>query len=108
MSDRELEETIDRESRNEREKADSRTLLRTLEERRGQLGGATAIPADDATLTERILHEARSRSEQLRRERSGLPLSGRHEPPSAGIPWWLVALWVAAIAAVIAAWRWLG
>jgi hypothetical protein len=102
-SDEELFKVIDAEAANPREGTDSRLLYRTLTERRARLGAASELPQDKA-LSEKILAEARSRSAQISASRK---VSGPVVAVSPGIPWWLWAGWVVAIAGVLAVYKYL-
>jgi hypothetical protein len=104
MADEGLDATIDREARDDRERAASRLLLKELSARRGELGGAAAIPAEDGPLSERILREARTRSAEIRRSNSGVAPSTRMPAAGRSVPWWLVAAWVGALGAAALAW----
>ncbi|MBA3710469.1 MAG: hypothetical protein H0W83_16820 [Planctomycetes bacterium] len=102
-SDEELFKVIDAEAANPREGTDSRLIYRALSERRDRLGAASDLPQDKA-LSEKILAEARSRSAQISASRK---VSGPVAVVTPGIPWWLWLGWIVAIAAVVAAFRYL-
>lgn len=83
---------------------DSRLIYQALRERRGDLQGEAALPQDQA-LSERILAEARNRSAEISASRGG---SGhRAQRGARGIPWWMILAWLAAITAVVLAFRYL-
>ncbi len=87
------------------ERKDSRLIYQALRDRKDALGAEAAIPAEDKSLTERILAEARTRSAEISATRGG---SGhRAQPSSRAIPWWMILAWLAAIAAVAAAFKYL-
>ena len=79
-------------------------LRLALSQRRDALAQASGLPVDDKALTERILGEARRRSEtiSLRQQQAGS--SARQNIHGPGIPWWLNVAWILALIAVAAAW----
>lgn len=89
------------------ERRASASLAQALVERRALLGGEAAIPDEDKPLSERILDEARCRSEHISLGRSGSSASQRMGESGAAIPWWLWLAWGIALVAVIAAIKWL-
>ena len=98
---------VDREAKDEAERRESRVLYEALRTRKDQIGAVNQIPAKDEKLSEQILSEARSRSAEISaaRHRSG---SQAVEVASKPIPWWLWLAWLVAIAAVIAAFKFIG
>ncbi len=86
------------------ERHESKVLMDALAQRKDQLGAAAMIPSNDQALAERILGEARRRSEQISASRNQAT-SSRTLAQRERIPWWLIALWVVFIILVIAAFR---
>jgi hypothetical protein len=91
---------LDREAADEAERTESRVLYAELAKRRGELGGAAQIPADDQHLSEQILSEARTRS----REIAGGRGSERRAKTDRPIPWWLVFAWLLAVGLAVLLW----
>ncbi len=88
------------------ERRDSKTLMAALTQRKDVLGAAAQLPPEDHALSERILGEARRRSEQISASRN--PAASTHiAPVSEGIAWWIYAAWGVAILASILAFRYL-
>ena len=88
------------------ERRDSKTLMAALAQRKDALGAAAHFPPEDHALSERILGEARRRSEQISASRN--PAASTHvAPASEGIPWWIYAAWAVAIIGSILAFRYL-
>lgn len=102
--DPELRAVIAAKARDAREAADSTVLLGELRSRREAVGGSATLPASDPLLDSRILDEARRRSTQLS---SAGSTTRRTQAEGQGIPWWVWLAWIAALAATIAAWRYL-
>ena len=100
----EMLSAIDAEAKDPAESKDSRLLYDALRARRDQLKAETSLPEDKA-LSEKILAEARTRSAQISASRGGT--SHRVPVVTAGIPWWIWAGWVIAIAGVVAAVKYL-
>jgi hypothetical protein len=98
-----LYKTIDSEARDDRESRETKVLYALLEAHKRDLSAAAGIPANDAQLDKKILHEAAKRSAQITGE-LGRAISGRR-PPSEGrpIPFWVILLWIATIVGVILA-----
>jgi hypothetical protein len=87
-----------------KERHESKVLMDALAQRKGQLGAAAQIPANDQALSERILGEARRRSEQISASRNPAA-SSRTLAQREKIPWWLFALWIFAALATVAVFR---
>jgi len=88
------------------ERRDSKALMEALAQRKDTLGAAAQLPAHDHALSERILGEAKRRSEQISASRN--PAASTHIPKAAErIPWWIYAAWVVAIVVSIFAFRYL-
>lgn len=88
------------------ERRDSKALMEALAERKDSLGAASQLPAEDHALSDRILGEARRRSEQISASRN--PAASTHIPKAAErIPWWIYVAWVVAIVGSILAFRYL-
>ncbi len=85
----------------------SATLRQALAQRRDALGAASGLPMDDKALTERILGEARRRSETISLKQQVAGSSARQGAQSQGIPWWLNLAWILAVILVIIAWVYL-
>ncbi len=101
----EIGAAIDSGTHDDAERKDSRLIYQALRDRKDALGAEAAIPAEDKSLTERILTEARTRSAEISATRGG---SGhRAQPLSRAIPWWMLLAWLAAIAAVLAGYHYL-
>ncbi len=83
------------------ERRASRVLMDALAARRADLGGAAGLPEDRA-LSERILDEARRRSELISGSRNPAA-SSRTISQGERIPWWLWLAWVVAIGGAVAA-----
>ena len=84
------------------ERKDSKVLMDALAARKDVLGAAAQIPAEDRVLSERILDEARQRSEQISAGRNNAATS-RTIARNERIPPWLWLAWgVAIVAAIIA------
>lgn len=98
---------VDKESKDDAERRESRVLVDALRNRREQIDGASQIPAKDAKLSEQILGEARKRSAQISASRQA-SISQALNPPSRPIPWWLWLAWILAIAGVVVAFMYLG
>jgi hypothetical protein len=96
-----LYEAIDQEAADEPERSDSKLLYQALNERRGELSGSAHIPAEDKGLSEKIMAQARSRSEQISRSRMNSS-SNRLSKSGRPIPWWLIFAWLLALGAVVA------
>jgi len=103
--DVELFAEIDRSAKDEAERHDSKAIYDALKRHAPAVGGQAALP-DDRQLSERILSEARTRSAEVAAAKR--TASARLQAQSAPIPWWVIIGWVLAIAALAAAWRWLG
>jgi hypothetical protein len=88
---------IDSEAADDAERSDSKVLYQALNARRGELGAAAEIPADDKNLSERIMSRARTRSEQISRTRVS---SAGYNKDGKPIPLWLILAWLVAIAAI--------
>jgi hypothetical protein len=97
-----LYSVVDREAKDEAERRESRILFEALQARRGQLDGASQIPAKDTKLSEQILGEARKRSAQISASRQS-SISQTLNPPARPVPWWLWLAWIVAIVAVVVA-----
>ncbi len=79
-----------------------------LHARRDHLSGSAQLPAEDRQLSERILGEARRRSAEITAAGPGPgPSSSRRSSATERVPWWLWLGWIAAIAAVALAFRYL-
>ncbi len=108
MSSREdLYSVVDRESKDDAERRESRVLVDALRSRRDQLDGASQIPARDPKLSEQILGEARKRSAQISASRQA-SISQALNAAAKPIPWWLWLAWILAVAAVVSAFSFLG
>jgi hypothetical protein len=108
MSPREdLYSVVDREAKDDAERRESRVLIDALHTRRDQLDGASQIPARDPKLSEQILGEARKRSAQISASRQA-SISQSLNAAAKPIPWWLWLAWILAVAAVVAAFSFLG
>lgn len=79
----------------------SQVLMDALAARKAALGGAAQLPAEDKALSERILGEARRRSEQISASRNPAA-SSQTLAQQERIPWWIVAAWIVAIIATVA------
>lgn len=82
-------------------------LRQALAQRRDALGAASGLPMDDKALTERILGEARRRSETISLKQAVAGSSARQTAQGPGIPWWLNLAWILAVFAAILAWIYL-
>ncbi len=80
----------------------SQVLMDALVARREALGGAAQLPPEDRALSERILGEARRRSEQISASRNPA-ISSQTLAQQERIPWWLIAAWIVAIGATTVA-----
>jgi hypothetical protein len=107
VPDPSTDETIARTARDQNDADASRAVLRALTDRRAELAGG-GLPPEDPHLTDRILVQARSRSAEIRRSRSGLPHSARQPVSGSPVAWWLIAAWLGVLAAAVVAWRWAG
>ena len=88
------------------ERRDSKVLMDALAQRKEALGAAAQLPPDDHVLSERILGEAKRRSEQISASRN--PAASTHIPKAAErIPMWIYAAWIVAIGGSILAFRYL-
>lgn len=88
------------------ERTESKLLMEALAARKDALGGSAQLPAEDRALSERILGEAKRRSEQLSASRNPAA-SSRTLAQGERIPVWLYLAWAVAIGATVAAWWWL-
>lgn len=88
------------------ERAESKALMEALAARKDALGAAAQLPIEDRALSERILGEARRRSEQISASRNPVA-SGRVASQGERIPAWLWIAWAVAIAGTVAAYFWL-
>lgn len=88
------------------ERQESKVLMEALTARKAALGAEAQLPADDHALKERILGEARRRSEQISASRNLVASSGS-TPQAEGVPWWIWVAWAIALAATFAAFRFL-
>ncbi|MBA3938855.1 MAG: hypothetical protein H0X38_15515 [Planctomycetes bacterium] len=110
MGDQQREElfaVVDQEATDEAERRDSRILYDALAARRDQVGGVSEIPAEDRTLSGKILAEARNRSAAITASRRGANTSQSLQSRSRPIPWWLWLAWITAIVAVALAFKFL-
>lgn len=88
------------------ERRDSKALMEVLAERKDALGASAQLPSEDHALSERILGEAKRRSEQISASRN--PAASTHIPKAAErIPVWIYAAWIVAIVGSILAFRYL-
>jgi hypothetical protein len=88
------------------EQRDSQILMTALAQRKELLGATSQLPAEDRALSERILGEARRRSEQISASRN--PAASTHSPKAPeGIPVWIYVAWVVAIVGSVLAFRYL-
>ena len=86
------------------ERRDSKVLMEALGQRKDELGAAAQLPPEDRALSERILGEARRRSEQI--SGSDNPAASARTPVAAErIPWWIYVAWIIAIVGSILAFR---
>ena len=90
------------------EAEDSKALYGLLAERKDELGGESAIPAEDDRLSHQIRSEAAKRSREVSALRQMASSNRFNADPGRPIPLWLWLAWVVAIAAVIAAWHLFG
>ena len=88
------------------ERQESKVLMEALNARKAALGADAQLPPEDRALTERILGEARRRSEQISASRNPAASSGT-TAQAEGVPWWIWVAWVVAIAATVVAFRFL-
>jgi hypothetical protein len=88
------------------ERRESQVLMEALAARKDALGGSAQLPPEDRALSERILAEARRRSEQLSLSRNP-ETAVRTSVQDERIPVWLYLAWAVAIGATVAAWWWL-
>ena len=88
------------------ERRQSKVLMEALATRKDALGAAAQLPAQDHALSERILGEARRRSEQI--SASDNPaISSRAMAQSERVSWWIWVAWAVAIAGTVLAFRYL-
>lgn len=88
------------------ERRDSKALMEALAQRKDALGAAAHLPPEDHALSDRILGEARRRSEQISASRN--PAASTHIPKAAErIPLWIYAAWIVALIGSFLAFRYL-
>ena len=100
----ELFAAIDGETTDPVERQESRTLYKALLARKDELKTEQALPVD-GQLSEKILSEARNRSAQISASRGGT--GHQAQARSASIPLWQYVAWVAAIAGLLLAIKYL-
>ena len=88
------------------ERRDSQVLMEALAARKDTLSGSAQLPPEDRALSERILGEARRRSQLISAGRNPAA-STRSYAQGERIPVWLYLAWAVAIGATLAAWWWL-
>ena len=88
------------------ERQESKVLMEALTARKAELGADAQLPSEDRALTERILGEARRRSEQISASRNPVASSST-TVQAEGVPWWIWVAWGVALAATFAAFRFL-
>lgn len=95
---RETFSAIDAESNDPAERSDSKILFDVLRQRRSELGGTAALPANDPQLVSAVRHEAQRRSQEIR---ASLHLrTSARLPAGQPIPLWLITLWILAVLGV--------
>jgi hypothetical protein len=82
----------------------SQVLMDALAARKEALGGAAQLPPEDRALSERILGEARRRSEQISASRNPAA-SSQTLAQQERIPWWILVAWILAIIATVIAFK---
>lgn len=88
------------------ERRESKALMQALAERKDALGATAQLPAEDRALSERILGEARRRSEQISAS-SNPAASTQTTRATERVPWWLWLAWLVAIIGSVIAFRYL-
>ena len=88
------------------ERQESKVLMDALAARKAELGADAQLPPTDHALSERILGEARRRSEQISASRNPVVSSGT-SAQAEKVPLWIWLAWIVALAATAAAFRFL-